>query len=269
LTRSAALRIIFNHMVNGKLDDVFGSLSDVTRRDILRRLSYGELSVSDIADTYSMSLPAISKHVRVLERSRLIHKEKRGRQYFVRLAPAAFDDANEHLQYYEMVLHNRLDAFSTYVHNPSRPLDTATKKATRPSDNEEIVVRTIVDKDLESTWKAYTDPESIRKWWGPKGAVITSCENDVRPGGAWRFALRGKDDNEYVFSGVYSKVSKPTLLQYSDGIGEPGNARPESHVSVSFEVLDENKTLIVKRTSATPAIHQLLAAWLKVAHEAA
>jgi uncharacterized protein YndB with AHSA1/START domain/DNA-binding transcriptional ArsR family regulator len=256
-------------MVNSELDDVFGSLSDVTRRDILRRLSHGELSVSDIADTYNMSLPAISKHIRVLERSQLICKEKRGRQYFVRLAPAAFEEANEHLQYYETVLHNRLDTFSTYVHKPARRHIVKATKSHKASDTKKIVIRTVVDKSLEDTWQAYTDPESICQWWGPKGAALISCENDVRQGGIWRFVLRGKDNNEYVFSGIYSAVSQPNLLQYSDGIGEPGKARPESQVSVSFEALPDGKTLVIKTISAMPAIHQLLAAWLKAAHEAA
>lgn len=78
-----------NYGLQKKLDSVFSSLADPTRRDILGRISRQTLTVSEIAKPYRrrLSLPAISKHIRVLERGRLIKRKKEGRQYRFRLTP--------------------------------------------------------------------------------------------------------------------------------------------------------------------------------------
>ena len=65
-------------------DLVFGALADRTRRDILRRSVQGDLSVSALARSYRMSLPAVQKHVGVLDRAGLVTKVRRGREQLVR-----------------------------------------------------------------------------------------------------------------------------------------------------------------------------------------
>lgn len=97
------------------LDDIFGSLSDMTRRDILRRVSKREMTVTQVAQPYGLSLAAISKHLGVLERARLIVKHKRGKQHFVQLSPAAFKDAEEYLQYYTQFWESRFDSLEKYL----------------------------------------------------------------------------------------------------------------------------------------------------------
>lgn len=70
---------------HNQLDLIFGSLSDQTRRDIISRLIDGKLPISEIAEAYKMSLPAVSKHLSILEKSGLIEIERAGRQKFARL----------------------------------------------------------------------------------------------------------------------------------------------------------------------------------------
>ena len=70
----------------GVLDAAFAALGDATRRAMLERLSRGEASVSELAEPFRMSLTAVQKHLRVLERAGLIAHEKRGRVRHVRLA---------------------------------------------------------------------------------------------------------------------------------------------------------------------------------------
>ena len=67
------------------LDAVFSALADATRRGMLERLSRGEASVSQLAEPFGVSLPAIHKHLRVLERAGFIAHEKRGRVRHIRL----------------------------------------------------------------------------------------------------------------------------------------------------------------------------------------
>ena len=70
------------------LDGTFGALADPTRRGIIMHLVEGEASVSELAKPYGISMPAISKHLNVLEEAGLIFRSKRGRIYYCRLATA-------------------------------------------------------------------------------------------------------------------------------------------------------------------------------------
>ena len=97
------------------LDEVFGSLADPTRRDILSRTSLSELSVSEIAAPYDISLAAVSKHLKILEKAKLIVKRRRGKQYLVQAAPFAFKDAAEYLEQYGKLLNERMDSLENYI----------------------------------------------------------------------------------------------------------------------------------------------------------
>src|SRR4051812_21825676 len=78
-----------------RTDAVFGALADPTRRRILARLSRGEASVGELAEPFAMSLPAVSKHLRVLERAGLLRRERDGRVHRCRLDAAPLDCAAE------------------------------------------------------------------------------------------------------------------------------------------------------------------------------
>lgn len=98
-----------------QLDDVFGSLADPTRRDILKRVATKELSVSEIAGPYKISLAAVSKHLKVLERARLIVKQRRGKQQFVSLSPSAFIDADAYLDFYKSLSIERHESLERFL----------------------------------------------------------------------------------------------------------------------------------------------------------
>ncbi|HEX4775073.1 MAG TPA: metalloregulator ArsR/SmtB family transcription factor [Candidatus Saccharimonadales bacterium] len=91
------------------LDTVFGSLADPTRRDILRRVAGREQSVGQIAQHYDLTFAAISKHLKVLEKARLIIKRRRGKEQIVALSPGALADADAYLQQYRELWESRLD----------------------------------------------------------------------------------------------------------------------------------------------------------------
>ena len=100
---------------NLSLDSIFGSLADPTRRDILERVSHDELSVNDIALPYDISLAAVSKHLKILEKAKLIVKRKRGKQHFVTASPTAFKDANDYLQKYEAIWNQRFESLEALL----------------------------------------------------------------------------------------------------------------------------------------------------------
>lgn len=103
---------IFNHMVELQalqLDSVFHALGDATRRQMLRNLADGERTVGQLAEPFSMSLAAASKHIKALENAGLIRREVRGRTHLCHLEPGPLASAHQWLNYYERYWNDRLD----------------------------------------------------------------------------------------------------------------------------------------------------------------
>lgn len=97
------------------LDSIFNSLADPIRRDILNRVRYGELNVSEIASPYPVSLAAISKHLKILERAQLITKRKQGKEQLVTISPAALKQADDYIEQYASLWNGRFDRLETFL----------------------------------------------------------------------------------------------------------------------------------------------------------
>ena len=97
------------------LDATFSALSDPTRRAILAHLARGEASVTELAEPFNVSLPAISKHLRVLERAGLLTREKDGRVHRCRLAAEPMEEAAEWIALYRRFWEERFDALAEYL----------------------------------------------------------------------------------------------------------------------------------------------------------
>lgn len=99
------------------LDTLFQALADQTRRDILKRVSKAELSISKLAEPYKMSFAAIAKHVSVLETAKLITKRREGKQQVVAIVPKTMTVATTHLEQYEKMWTARFDALETVLNS--------------------------------------------------------------------------------------------------------------------------------------------------------
>jgi DNA-binding transcriptional ArsR family regulator len=97
------------------LDTIFGSLADPIRRDILKRVTSQELNISEVASPYPVSLAAISKHLKILERAQLITKRKQGKEHFVTISPAALMQADDYLEQYASLWSDRFDRLDTLL----------------------------------------------------------------------------------------------------------------------------------------------------------
>jgi DNA-binding transcriptional ArsR family regulator len=102
------------------LDAVFGSLADPTRRAILARLARGPATVSELAEPFDISLPAISRHVRVLEDSGLLARTIEGRVHHVELAAQPLKDAMSWLETHTRFWSARLDALARHVERTAK-----------------------------------------------------------------------------------------------------------------------------------------------------
>jgi len=102
---------IFNLMVDeAAMNDVFHALAHDARRAMLARLASADLTVGQLAEPFSMSLEAASKHVRVLEQAGLVHRTIEGRRHICTLSPAPLAAVFSWLRFYEHFWTERLDA---------------------------------------------------------------------------------------------------------------------------------------------------------------
>ncbi len=84
-----------------------------------------------------------------------------------------------------------------------------------PTADREITATRVFDAPRDLVWKAWTDPNQIARWWGPRGFTNTIQEMDVRPGGVWRFIMHGPDGTDYQNKVIYRQIVKPERIVYS------------------------------------------------------
>ena len=102
------------------LDATFAALSDPTRRAILARLATGECSVTKLAAPFRVSLPAISKHLRVLEKAGLLKQEKDGRIHRCHIVARPLRDASEWIAHYRQFWEQSFDRLDEYLYELQR-----------------------------------------------------------------------------------------------------------------------------------------------------
>jgi len=126
---------IFNRMVKydeietgAQLDSIFQALSDSTRRAILSRLANGDAVVTELAKPFDMSLPAISKHLTVLEKAGLLQRHKDGRIRRCELNAGPLETASEWISFYKQFWSSHLDSLAVYLEKNSKNKKSMTKR---------------------------------------------------------------------------------------------------------------------------------------------
>ena len=104
-----------------RLDAVFHALGDATRRHMLRDLSLGQRSVSELAAPFDMSLAAASKHIKALEKAGLVRRTVRGRTHICRLEAQPLEDAHEWIAFYQRFWSSRLDVLESLLRADDTP----------------------------------------------------------------------------------------------------------------------------------------------------
>ena len=212
-------------MPSDPLSVTFAALADPTRRAILGRLIAGERSVTELAEPFDMSMPAVSKHLRVLERAGLIARGREAQWRPCRIEAAPLKEVAEWAERYRHIWETRFDRLDTYLQqmktraprrNPmpvSSAANSRTFKVTTPSDTD-IVMTRVFDAPRHLVFEALTKPEHVRRWWGilDDKHSVPVCEIDLRVGGAWRFVGRGPDGDIPAFYGEYREITPPERL---------------------------------------------------------
>lgn len=105
----------------------------------------------------------------------------------------------------------------------------------------EIVSSRFVNFSIDIVFKAWTDPNHLKNWWGPKGFTNTFNEFDLRVGGKWSFIMHGPERGDYRNECEFTNIEKPTLISWKR------YSKPLFQVVAAFEEISADKTKIVFR----------------------
>ena len=101
--------------------------------------------------------------------------------------------------------------------------NTGSLKVTTPTDREVVLTR-VFDAPRRLVFDAFTKPELLKRWFGPRGWSLVVCEIDLRVGGAWRFVLRGPDGTEMGMRGVYREITPPERSVHTESFDQFAHA---------------------------------------------
>lgn len=130
---------------------------------------------------------------------------------------------------------------------------------------QDLVIERVFDAPRDQVWRAWTDPEEVKKWWGPEHFTSPSAKIDLREGGTYLYCMRSPDGKDYWSTGVFREIVPMERIVVTDSFAdEKGNVVPGSHygmgddfplemqVTVTFEELD-GKTKLTLRHAGMPA----------------
>lgn len=118
------------------------------------------------------------------------------------------------------------------------------------SKSNEIKFTRIYDAAVKTVWDAWTDPEQVAQWWGPRGFTLTTHSKDLRDGGSWKYTMHGPDGVDYPNTTKYITVEKHSKLVYDHGGNE--DQEPLFRVTVLFSEVDGKTKMDMTMTLPTP-----------------
>lgn len=119
----------------------------------------------------------------------------------------------------------------------------------------EIHLTRVYDAPVQVVWDAWTDPEQVAQWWGPRGFTLTTHSKDLRPGGYWDYTMHGPDGTDYMNKTVYHEVEPCRKLVYDHGGND--DRPPLFRVTVLFS--ESNGKTTMEMTMALPSPEQMVA----------
>ena len=138
------------------------------------------------------------------------------------------------------------------------------------STKQELVITRVFDAPRELVWRAWTEPEQVMRWWGPKGYTSPACEIDLRVGGRYLWCMRSPEGQDLWSTGVYREIVPLERIVCTNSFAdENGNVVPASHygitadlplellTTVTFEELDGKTKLTLKHSIPVPVAEQV------------
>jgi uncharacterized protein YndB with AHSA1/START domain len=121
--------------------------------------------------------------------------------------------------------------------------------AAKPESNQ-ITITRIYDAPVRAVWDAWTDPDQVAQWWGPRGFTLTHHSKDLRPGGHWHYTMHGPDGTDYENTTKYYEVVECSKLVYDHGGHK--DRPPLFRVTALFTEIEGKTKLEMSMTLPTP-----------------
>jgi uncharacterized protein YndB with AHSA1/START domain len=132
------------------------------------------------------------------------------------------------------------------IEGGNQTLDRLGERLAQMDTVRELVITRVFDAPREVVFKAWTEVERLKRWWGPKNFTNPVCEVDLRPGGAIRIHMRGPDGAIYPMTGVYHEIVEPERLVFTaSALDAKGGPLFEQRTTVTFEELGGKTKLTV------------------------
>jgi uncharacterized protein YndB with AHSA1/START domain len=104
------------------------------------------------------------------------------------------------------------------------------------TNEQKLVITRLLDAPRELVWKAWTEPERVKRWWGPKGFTAPFCKIDLQVGGVFHYCMRSPEGKDYWNTGIYREIVEPDRIVCTDSFAdEKGNIVPASHYGMSSD----------------------------------
>ena len=109
----------------------------------------------------------------------------------------------------------------------------------------EVVVTRVFYAPRHLVFRAWTEPEHLVNWWGPRGFTLPECTMDFRPGGAYRFRMRAPDGHDVWWHGVYREIVQPERIVWTCSINDADGTpiSPETLLTLTFEEYEDKTKL--------------------------
>ena len=127
----------------------------------------------------------------------------------------------------------------------------------------EIRITRMYDAPVEAVWDAWTDPEQVAQWWGPRGFTLTTHSKDLRPGGIWHYTMHGPDGTDYPNKTLYHEVDEHAKLVYDHGGND--DRPPLFRVTVLFADVGGKTKMDMTMTLPTPEAAEEMRKFIKKA----
>ena len=115
---------------------------------------------------------------------------------------------------------------------------------------QEIIITRVFDVPRELVWKAWTDPEQFKKWWGPMDFTCPASKIDLRVGGKYLHCMRGSDGKEYWSTGTYREIIAPQKIVVTDSFADSkGNVVPATHYGMEGFPMEMQVTVTFQEQS--------------------
>ncbi|UJF32499.1 SRPBCC domain-containing protein [Paenibacillus hexagrammi] len=138
------------------------------------------------------------------------------------------------------------------------------------TEGQYLIMERIFNAPRELVFKAHTEAEHLKKWWGPRGWEVTHCTVDLRPGGAWHYCMKCVDEKQGDFFGfeswgkaIYKEIEAPATFSYtdyfSDAEGNESQGMPSSDITVTFEEFEGTTKYVSRaRYESAEALKQVI-----------